>query len=258
MYKKITILILAIMTTLSFTACGTEKEIDPVETEPPIVARQETLTTATDSNDNTETASTEATEAAESSEAEPMKLVYDDGIELANIKLADATSTISVKSGENLDALLNATGLKYISWSSVYTDVSAINFSGEGYALHDVVLEQDFAGDYSPTMISLQVSDKDGNRANILEEDKAQYRVAGIKASYEEDDSLDYTVIFAGGVTVGMTKEDIENTLGAATEGDDALYIVDGNLALYVDYNFDDVAENIYAVPATLVNTPEE
>ena len=245
MNRKFMVLALTAAAALNLVACGEGTEQESSETEMSIVARQETLTTTSESEENVE------------DEEQPIALVYDSGIELASINLAD--TSVTVKSGDSLSDVMSATGLKYIEWSVTYTDVSAINFTGKGYALHDVAWETDLPDDYYPTEIYFQVSDEDGNRVDSPDDDTVQYQIAGIKAEYEEDDPLDYTVTFAGNVQVGMTKEEIEQAMETADEVSDGLYIVDGTVAVYVDYDFDDaIAEEIYAVPATLANIPEE
>mgnify|MGYP004518138957 CR=1 FL=1 len=246
--KTFKVIVPCIMAVIAMTACGKNENSEPVQSEPAIVARQENLTTTQASTDAEET--TEA-----DTEEKDISLKYDAGIQLAAINMGDRS--IPVISGTALDVVMEDTGLHYIDWSMVYTDASAINFYGKGYALHDVSREDDVPESYVGTEVTFEVSDADGNRIQSLEGDKSQYMVAGIKASYNDEDKYDYTVTFEKGVQVGMEREKVEELLGKTDGSDDSLYVIE-DLALYIDYNFDGIAESIYAVPSSLVNIPED
>ena len=238
--KTFKVIVPCIMAVIAMTACGKNENSEPVQSEPAIVARQENLTT---------------TQASTDTEEKDISLKYDAGIQLAAINMGDRS--IPVISGTALDVVMEDTGLHYIDWSMVYTDASAINFYGKGYALHDVSREDDVPESYVGTEVSFEVSDADGNRIQSLEGDKSQYMVAGIKASYNDEDKYDYTVTFEKGVQVGMEREKVEELLGKTDGSDDSLYVIE-DLALYIEYNFDGIAESIYAVPSSLVNIPED
>lgn len=246
--KTFKVIVPCIMAVIAMTACGKNENSEPVQSEPAIVARQENLTTTQASTDAEETTETDT-------EEKDISLKYDAGIQLAAINMGDRS--IPVISGTALDVVMEDTGLHYIDWSMVHTDVSAINFYGKGYALHDVSREDDVPESYVGTEVSFEVSDADGNRIQSLEGDKSQYMVAGIKASYDDEDKYDYTVTFEKGVQVGMEREKVEELLGKTDGSDDSLYVIE-DLTLYIDYNFDGIAESIYAVPSSLVNIPED
>ena len=132
--KTFKVIVPCIMAVIAMTACGKNENSEPVQSEPAIVARQENLTTTQASTDAEET--TEA-----DTEEKDISLKYDAGIQLAAINMGDRS--IPVISGTALDVVMEDTGLHYIDWSMVHTDVSAINFYGKGYALHDVSREDD-------------------------------------------------------------------------------------------------------------------
>lgn len=248
MCKRIVACAFAVLSVISITACGKTKDSKPAETEPAIVARQETLATTESVTDAEETTEAET-------EDKDIRLDYTAGIQLAAINMGD--KVIPVISGTALDVVMEDTGLQYIDWSMVSTDVSAIKFYGKGYALHDVSKEHDLPDTYVGTEVSFEVSDADGKRVQSLEGDKSQYQVAGIKASYDDEGKYDYTVTFEKGVQVGMKREEIEKLLGKTNGNDDSLYVIE-DLALYIDYSLDGIAESIYAVPSSLVNVPED
>ena len=248
MYKKIVVFTLAAMSALNFTACGKQTDTEPVQSEEPIVARQETLTTAK--------AEPEITSEPETEAPETVHLGYESGVELAVITLSD--KTVSVKSGDNLNDVLTDTGLQYIEWSMAMADIPVLNFYGKGYELYDTSKQADVPEDYNGTEVSFEVNDADGNRADNLEGDKSQYQIAGIRASADDEGKYDYTVTFAEGVTVGMSRTDIENTLKSTGGSENSLYIVDEKVALYIEYDYDDKAETIYSLPKALVSIPEE
>lgn len=255
--------LMAVLLTASMTGCGKQSETEPVETEPAIVARQETLATTANSETNktkTTEAADETTEPASETEGDktPKYVLSDDslGIELAQINLAD--KTITVKTGDSLNDVMTDTGLQYIEWSMTYVDNAVLDFYGKGYALHDVSKEKDLPEGYYPTEISFMVGGEDDIMVETLEGDKAQYRIAAIKSEADDENKYEYTVTFAEGVTAGMTREEIEKALGTTEGSDNSLYLVGDDLALYIDYNFDGKAESIYAFPQSLIkHTPD-
>ena len=249
--KKIMTMLLAALLALSMTACGKEQETEPVETEPAIVAKNEVLTSV-----EMTTAVTTTTE-PDMPDTPSLSLEESEtGKELAVLKVGD--KELSLKTGDVLSDILSESGLQYIEWAQAITDIPALSYYGKGYALHDVSKEQDLPEDYSPAVMFLEVADASQNRAENLEEDKAQYTLCGVLATADDLNPDDFTVTFAGGVTAGMSREDIEKALGDVEDEEKTLYVIeDDSLAILVSYDSENIADSIYALPASLVNIPE-
>lgn len=249
--KKIMTMLLAALLALSMTACGKEQETEPVETEPAIVAKNEVLTSV-----EMTTAVTTTTE-PDMPDTPSLSLEESEtGRELAVLKVGD--KELSLKTGDVLSDILSESGLQYIEWAQAITDIPVLSYYGKGYALHDVSKEQDLPEGYSPAVMFLEVADASQNRAENLEEDKAQYTLCGVLATADDLNPDDFTVTFAGGVTAGMSREDIEKALGDVEDEDKTLYIIeDDSLAILVSYDSENIADSIYALPASLVSIPE-
>lgn len=246
--KKYILAGLMFMSLLSLVGCGGDSNADSAaETEPLIKTKQEQLT-----SDSSET--TALTTTAEETPTAPVDepLNYESGIALATITING--TTFNIQSGDNLNDVMEQTGLQYISWSQTYADIDRLHFYGKGYALHDLMKDDDETPeDYSPSYVSFEVADGDGNLADSLKSDKSQYSLAGVYVSSFDNDNTEVIVMF-GSVMLGMTEDEVIALYGEPTEesGANAMYIVDG-LAILIDYD-SHVVDRMYAVPATLLS----
>ena len=238
---------MALITAAMLAGCG-KTEAEPAETEPSIKVREQVLTTTAPETE----APSESTE-AESTEADTeagTTLRYESGIELATLKINGEEHV--VKTGDVIANTLIDNGLQHISWSTFHTENQLFTYTGRGYALHDVSKEADLPEDYEPLYISFELTDEDGNVTTIEDTGSANCHVAGVMATYDDETTDDFVVEFEGGITTGMTREEIEKALGQTGGDDDSLYVVDKKLAIYVKYSsLNGKAEEIFALPLT-------
>lgn len=235
---------MALITAAMLAGCG-KNETEPVETEPAIKVREQVLTTTAPETEVPSEPTEADTEAGTT-------LKYESGIELATLKINGEEHVI--KTGDVIANTLIDNGLQHISWSTFHTENQLFTYTGRGYALHDVSKEADLPEDYEPLYISFELTDEDGNVTTIEDTGSANCHVAGVMATYDDETTDDFVVEFENGITTGMTREEIEKALGQTGGDDDSLYIVNKQLAIYVDYGFSDTAETIYAMPVTATN----
>lgn len=246
--------------TLLLAGCGdSSKKSKDNSTEPKIVARNAALSDVVTPEEDEVTADevTSEEEYAEEAYQPPLEtLTFENGIELASVR--SSKGTIPIQSGDNLRDVLMLTDLRYIKWDQFYDENDIFRFYGKGYALRDVKKDGTDKGQ-DPSYVYFETVDAYNTKMGDLEADKSLYRICSIKASAEDVNSGDLSVTFTGGVTVGMSKNDIDKMLsGDGIKRHDyantSLFETDEHHVLYVIYDDANNADTIYSMPRTCID----
>lgn len=222
--KKIPSMLAALAVILSIAGCSKGETSEPVATTTtaPIYVQEDEMIYADDVIDETVSAEDEdvnPSDTSESEDAEEILLVpaidnnIADSVPIESITIGDTTVVV----GGMLSDILNTTGLSLCSYGTT-------SLKNDGYtflsAMYGVQKDVNDPLSYSGTMVSIEVTDGQGNLVSPAEVDTKMSETYNVKGVHIDEffTKDDFELQFYGGIKVGMKEDEVIGLLGEGTE----------------------------------------
>lgn len=170
-------------------------------------------------NDPTEEETTETVDTTESEEAEEIQLVpvvdnnIADSVSIQRVTIGEKTMVI----GGTLSDILNVTGMSLCPYGTTSLTRDGYTFSS---AMYGILQDANDPLSYSGTLVSIEVTDRQGNLVSPSEVDTNTLGLYNVKGVHVDEffTKDDFEVQFYGGIKVGMKEDEIISILGEGTE----------------------------------------